>query len=347
MKGSTEEITFFKRIKIAIFELENYGNFLLEGLAPAIKYFFMLLLIASILISLFSTYNFSKMINKLSTYIQNELPNFTYENGVLKFDNNVDAYDDEYNLNFFVNTSDNVTENDITEYKNSISEQGIILLQNKVIIKYGTNNEIDETYDNIANIYGLNIDEILTKADLESRINKDSIPTLITMVFVALVITSYITSIITMISIVFIITILGTITSSICSLAFDIRHLIALSIYSISLSVVLTTVYSCAVKIKYFEIPYFDTVCFLISCIYIIAAMFMIKTDVIKQKQELAKIIEEQERVRKEKELEHLSNDKEKKNTEDKKENDKEKDENEDTEDETVIENKEPDGSEI
>ena len=159
MKGSTEEITFFKRIKIAIFELENYGNFLLEGLAPAIKYFFMLLLIASILISLFSTYNFSKMINKLSTYIQNELPNFTYENGVLKFDNNVDAYDDEYNLNFFVNTSDNVTENDITEYKNSISEQGIILLQNKVIIKYGTNNEIDETYDNIANIYGLNIDE--------------------------------------------------------------------------------------------------------------------------------------------------------------------------------------------
>ena len=330
MKGSTEEITFFKRIKIAIFELENYGNFLLEGLAPAIKYFFMLLLIASILISLFSTYNFSKMINKLSTYIQNELPNFTYENGVLKFDNNVDAYDDEYNLNFFVNTSDNVTENDITEYKNSISEQGIILLQNKVIIKYGTNNEIDETYDNIANIYGLNIDEILTKADLESRINKDSIPTLITMVFVALVIT-----------------ILGTITSSICSLAFDIRHLIALSIYSISLSVVLTTVYSCAVKIKYFEIPYFDTVCFLISCIYIIAAMFMIKTDVIKQKQELAKIIEEQERVRKEKELEHLSNDKEKKKTEDKQENDKEKDENEDTEDEPVIENKEPDGSEI
>ena len=81
----------------------------------------------------------------------------------------------------------------------------------------------------------------------------------------------------------------------------------------------------------------------LISCVYIFTAIFMIKSDIIRQQQEIQAIAEVQKQVKEEadKELE-------KPNEEEKREKDEEKNE-EPKEDEAPIidENNEPDGSEI
>ena len=85
MEGDIKKVGFFTRLKVAIFKLEDYGIFLGERISVALKYFFILILLVSIIISMATTYQVFKMTNKLTNYIQNELPDFTYENGKLNF----------------------------------------------------------------------------------------------------------------------------------------------------------------------------------------------------------------------------------------------------------------------
>ena len=87
---------------------------------------------------------------------------------------------------------------------------------------------------------------------------------------------------------------------------------------------------------------YFEIIYLLIAYVYIIAAIFMIKYDLIKHTEELKKIIEVQKQVQKELEQEKLEDIKneevaEEKNEEKTNENEEEKPE----------ENRDPDGSEI
>jgi Sec-independent protein translocase protein TatA len=74
--------------------------------------------------------------------------------------------------------------------------------------------------------------------------------------------------------------------------------------------------------IKYFEIAYNA-----IAYIYIITAMLMIKSDLIKQQIEVGKIVEEQKKVREEKKEQENKEKEDKKPKEDKKEKKKDKEE--------------------
>lgn len=343
MEGNTKKITFWERLKISIFKLEDYGTFLGESLSTALKYFFILILLVSVLISLVTTYQISKMINKMSNYIQNELPDFTYEEGKMKFAQNAEAYNEDFEFTFIVNT-DSINEEQIKEYKNKIIEQGIILLENKVIF-IADNIELEEEYKNLIDEYGLNINN---KTDLINQLSQNTINTALGTYFIAGMVGNYVVNIISIAVDIFVVAVFGWIAAKLCGISFNIQPIISLAIYSVSLSVVLNAIYECVMIITGFEIEYFDMICLLISYIYIIAAIFMIKYDLIKQKEELQKIIDVQKEVKRENELDRLSNDrkdksKEQKDSEKKENNDKN---NNDVE-EPVIENKEPDGSEI
>ena len=63
MEESQKKIGFFKRIKIAIFKLEDYGMFLGERTSVALNFFLILILLISLIISIVSSYNFYKMSN--------------------------------------------------------------------------------------------------------------------------------------------------------------------------------------------------------------------------------------------------------------------------------------------
>ena len=85
MEKENKKIGFFTRVKIAVTKLENYGVFLEEKISIAMKYFFLIVLILSAVIAVFQTYDMMKVMQKGYQYVQNELPDFSYENGNLQF----------------------------------------------------------------------------------------------------------------------------------------------------------------------------------------------------------------------------------------------------------------------
>lgn len=339
MDNSKEKIGFFKRIKIAIFKLEEYGTFLGERVGKSLKYFFLLILLITVATVVASAYDFSKMINTGLNYITNEMPDFEYTQNTLKFENNVEAYDHNYDFKLYINTDEEISEETLGFYKTDINSasEGAILLKDRFI--YSSSNQvIEETYENISKIYEL---ESLNKQSLLEKINSVGISNLVLIYSVSSFISMYLVNIITIFMDLLLIAIFGYVASRVCGIRFRMTPMITLSIYALTLSIILSGIYNVVYILTGFVIKYFNVMYLLIAYVYIIAAIFMIKYDLIKQSEELQKIIEVQKQVRKEAE------EKEEKDSEENKEDKKEEKEEEPPVEVPEEENKEPDGSEI
>ncbi len=350
IEEAKERVDFFKRLKLAIFKLEDYGYFLGERLSTAFKYFFLLIFIMTVIISAIETYNFSIQINKVYNYIENELPDFKYENGNLKCAEKVEAYDHDYKFYLFINTDENVLDENIEQYKQKIydSEYGIIALKDKVIYLIG-DNSAEVKYEDLVKEYNFNISN---KSELVSKINSLSRGSLISIYFIASLIILYIINTLTTLSDICLIAIFGWVASRICGIGFKMAPVFALSIYSISLSIVLKCIYYVVLSLTGFVVQYFDIIYLLIAYVYMIAAIFMIKYDLMKQTEELKKIFEVQKKVHEEldKELNNDDTDDEFEDEVDDYFGDDDNDDDDDDEnenDENPERENEPDGSEI
>lgn len=311
MENSEKKIGFFKRIKIAVFKLEEYGIFLGEKVSKSIKYFLLLILLITIMMVIAGTYNFKKMISTGINYITNEMPDFSYSEGNIKFENNVQAFDHEYEFKLYANTDDEVSEETINSYKQDVYSvhDGIILLKDKFI--YIINNETFEgTYTDLFKIYELNI---TNKQDLVDTINSIGSFNILLIYATSSFMSMYIVNVITIFMDLLLIAFFGYIASRLCGIRFKMTPMITLSVYSLTLSVILAGIYNVVYVLTGFVIKYFNVMYLLIAYVYIIAAIFMIKYDLIKQSQELQKIIEVQRQVKKDAEENQEENPEEKK----------------------------------
>ena len=347
MEESNQKINFFKRIKIAIFKLEDYGIFLGEKFKVSLKYFLLLILLLSIVMAALDVYELSKMINKAYQYVQSELPEFTYNEGTLAFSENVDAYDSEYEFKLLINTNQNVNDEKLKEYKTQIydGEYGIIALKDKFI--YIVNGfEAEYSYQEFLETSSL---EIKNKEDLENLFSQFGIPAMSTTFFVMDLIIIYISNLLTIFTDLLLIALFGLIAARFCGMKFKVLPMFSLSIYSLTLSIVLTAIYSIIYGLTGFVINYFSVMYLLIAYVYIIAAILMIKYDLIKQHFELEKIMEVQKQVHEElKKQENTDKEKEKEEEEkETKEEEKTKDSKKELDGADVNNNREPDGSEI
>lgn len=330
---------FFKRIQTAIFKLEDYGIFLGERCTKAFKFFFLLILFSSLIVSLVASYDFYKMLDKAYSYIENEMPDFTYEDEKFLSSKNIEAYDKTYEFRLFINTDENVSEEILKSYENKIFDDngGIVLLRDKVLYIYG-GQKTEETYSKLFESYGL---EVTNKQDLVDTINELGKSPAITAYFMTNFSVLAISDIITDLSYLCLVAFFGYLAARICGVRFKMAPMFALSIYSLTLPIVLSCIYNTQYIFTGFVIKYFNVMYLLIAYVYIIAAILMIKYDLIKQNEELQKIIEVQKQVKKELDEED--------NTEEPKEDKEDKKEEKEEDNTPVIdeESKEPDGSEI
>ena len=95
---------------------------------------------------------------------------------------------------------------------------------------------------------------------------------------------------------------------------------LTLAIYSLTLSIILNLIYIVQYNFTGFEIPYFEMLYLLIAYIYIIAAILIIKTDLINQVMQLQRIQEEQKKISQENNEENEPNIDKKKDKKEKKE---------------------------
>lgn len=351
-KAKSAKKGFFSRLKTAIFKLEDYGSFLGESPTTAFKYFFLLILFVSFIVVAVSTYDFAKMTNKIYSYLNNELPDFSYENNTLNFSNYVEAYDHDYDFKLIINT-DESAENNLEEYKTKAydAEQSVILLKDKLIY-IADQNESEFVYSTLAKEFQLTE---FNKEKLTETLNTTDLTSISAVYFITALVSVYVTNVLTILSDLCLVAIFGWFIARFCGVNMPMINMMEISIYGLTLSIILSGVYSILIILAGFTIAYFNLIYLLISYVYIIAAILMIKYDLMKQKEELKKIIEVQKKVKAEIEQDSISHDskeetKELDDTSKEEQTDREEknisdsDENEKKEN---TENNEPDGSEI
>lgn len=340
MEGN-KKINFFTRLKYSIFKIENYSAFLEEKLSVGIKYFLLLILIVSLIVAISQTGLFVKMLNKGYNYFVNEMPDFKYQDSRLQFSENIEAYDKEYDFYLFANTDENITEEQIKEYKNKVynSTNGIIILNNKLIyIVPGSEMEYD--FKNLAQDYGI---QETNKNTLLEEYNKYGNSSIIFMYLSIAILGMYLSNLITITMDVIVLTLFGIIAARICGIRITAKLMSKITIHAITLPVIITGIYTVVYLFTGFVIQYFNIMYLLISYVYIVAAIMILKTDLMKQQEELIKIEEVRKEVKKELEEEELELERENKK---KKEEENKEEKGEELKEDTGI-NAEPDGSEI
>lgn len=324
-ENKEQKISFLTRLKWAIFNVENYDFFAVEKSHKAFAYFIKLLLIFTVIICIPITYIFGNYYKKTVNYIINEFPNFTYENGKLDVEKEGTIINESKHGIVIIDTtitSENEKAQELVR-KVKMYQSGIVLLNDRVIIKLPTSEQPSSyLYNEIINF------ERIEKSEVIEYIN--SIP--VASVYVAF----YITSIIYLFSIYFIIilmdvillSILGVITSRISGMKLRYLPILNISIYSLTLPILLNAIYITVNTLTGFEIQYFQIMYNAISYIYVVIAILMIKSEMIKQQIELMKLEEEQKKVKEE--LERQKEEKEKKEQKQKEKEDEKKQEQND-----------------
>lgn len=338
MEKEKKKLGFFEKIKISVFKLEEYDKFLEQNFFQAFGYFVLLILILMTIFSVVYTYEYYKEIDTGFNYIRNEMPDFIYKNSVLKSENNVEAYDEKYDVKLIINTDEVVSEDLLNEYQNKTEMMRIIALKDGIKI-LADNQKLEFKYSEIEKY--LQDMSITNKQSIVDAINSLDISPMIIAVFFGIDIASFVQNLFNLFIYAIIIALFGYAASRIAKVKFPMKALVILAIYSVTLPNIMYTAYMIANLLTGFYIEYFSLFYMLISCVYIFTAIFMIKSDIIKQHQEIQAIEKVQEEVSQEAE-ENLETEAQRKE----KTNEKEK-ESEKEEEPSIDENNEPDGSEI
>ena len=339
MESKKEKLNFFSRVKLAVAKLEDYNIFIDEKVSVAIKYFFLIVLILASLLSVIETYDFFIRMNKGYDYIKNELPNFNYSNGNLEFSENVNSYDSEFNFYLISDTANACSTELIREYTNKIKSQGLILFKDKAVFM-NSGNDIILDYLQLQEQYGideLDNDILLTKIDSVGVIG------ITIMYFFVILLGIFIVEAISVFMDWIVLSLFAFCVAKISRTDLNVKQTFNISIYSLTLPIILYMIYSIANYSFGFYTKYFKTMYLLIAYVYVVAVILIIKSDLMKQKMEVGKIVEIQKEVNKE--LNELEDDKKESQMPEK---DKEDDKaTEDEKDEGNTVEGEPDGSEI
>lgn len=321
--------SFFKKVIASIKNFERYPEFAIKRWGEVISYLIKLLIIFTTIVSITYAYQLSKQMKEILAYISNDIPNFSLENDKLQFDMQESFIIKYYGDNLvIISNEDKLTDENISIMKDK--NISFAFLKDSVFIKSDLSNEILEyKYSLITKGYGI---EKLDKQELLSYFNKTNLILLNIGFFIISFIYLFLINIISVWLDIILLALFGYITS-LLFMRIRIRFcaMCKIAIHSLTLPIILNIIVVLIQTFTSFRVKYFETMYMTIAYIYVIATLLMIKSDVIKNQQELLKIIEEQERVKRQ--LEEKDNEKEEKNNKDKKEDKKENDNN--NEDET------------
>ena len=298
-----KKLSFLEKIKISIFDFDGYQILAAEKISRTIGYIVLLIIIFSIVITLSYVYQMTEMINKTKNYIETEIAEITYDNYELSIKtNNEENYseidvDDLLTAKIIINTQ-TTDEEQIQKSIDEISSQenGILILKDRIIIKNEFVTNLSEySYKDISEEYNINK---IDKTEIINMLSGQNLTKFLlvfaTVMFIYLF-TLYLSSLLIDI---FLLAILAYIVTRIAGLRLRLTAVYNIASYSLTLPVIMNIIYFVINRFTGFTIEYFQIMYTAVASIYIITAVLMIKSDVIRKQYELSKIVEEQERVK-------------------------------------------------
>ena len=291
----TKKIGFFKRIKMAIFDLEKYNVFLNENFFVAFKYFLKFILLLVLVFTIATTIELNQKVDTAFNYFSNEFPDFEYKDGELKVSKNVEAYDKKYDAKLIADTGE-VSEDKLTSYQGMAKESGTstILLKDKAIIE--TNGLVAELkYSELMETIGITE---LTKQDVSNQYNQSGFMVKVgTAIFVYSFIILFVQYFFVVLENILIIAIFGWVASKLIGLKLKISKAFVIAIYGLTLSNIINVLYSTVATFTTFEIKYFSMMYFIIGYIYMMAVIFINKADLMNKDDGMGEILQVVENI--------------------------------------------------
>ena len=313
---------FFKKLWYSIVNIEKYPEMATEGVGRAISYLFKIVAILAVVLSIWMTYESYEAVRNGVEYLQNEFPTFSYQDGTLSVETEepIVIGAEQSGVGKIVVDTKTDSEEQINQYLNEIgsNESGIVVLKQKVLVKTpGVAGSISYDYQQI--LGNMQITQF-NKQDVINYANSNQIITLYISMFITIFIYSIMMYFITTLWYVVMISIVGYITAWLLKIKMRYVAVFNMSVYAITLSVLLNVIYLIINMFIPFTITYFQVMYVAIATIYLIAAIFIIKSETIKKQAELMKIAEVQAIVKKEIEQEKQKEEQEKEKDSEKKE---------------------------
>ena len=315
----TKEDSFIKKIISSIKDFEKYPEMAVKPFSMVLSYLIKLMLIFTFVVTAISVYNVSININNGIEYFKDEIPNIEFVNNKLKVDSKEKiVVNPNTILHLIIIDTNELAEEQIQSYKEETNkyDTSAIILKDKVIINTGSG-IIQYEYEKIANIYNLGN---MTKQEMINYFTGTNLSMLYVGIFIISFIWLFIAYLISVLCDSLIFGIIGYVTALILRLQIKFVAMIKLAIHALTLPILLNLLYIIVQALFNFEIKYFDIMYIGVTYIYIITAILMIKSDLIRRGQELTKIIEEEKRVKAELQRKREDKEKEGKNSEEKEE---------------------------
>lgn len=320
-----EEIVYIpkhKKVWLSITKFERYPEMATEGVGKAFGYLVWLIFIFSLILSFAFVIKFAGITRKGVDFLDKNFNEINYSEGVLTIDSvNKSATTDWGNV--IVNT-EGLTEEKIKELENkkSLTDVEIIWLKECVIVKY---NEATSRlyYKDILDNFEI---KSFDKTTIINFLNEVlSGPRIYIVFLITGVIYFFIGYFIKTLLDALILSFFGMITTLVAGIRIRYRAVFNMSVYAITLSTVLQLIYIIVNTFTGFNIKYFDLMYTAISFICLTAAIFMIKSDVIRQQIELMKVLEAKKQEQEEQKDEEKEEDNKKEEKKEEENNSEEK----------------------
>lgn len=323
---------FFKKVWYSIDKIEKYSELSAEGFGRAIKYLGILIIIIAIISSVVTVYNTSLEVKKIAEYINEKSPELTYSDGTLQIDSPEVITDDSSNFGKIIIDTKTDSEEQINQYKEQVNEEenAIIILKDKLILKdIGTNGTSEYNYKELFKEVGITE---FNKQQLVEYLKGSNMMPLYLNLFLVLFIYAFVIYFINTVFYIIAISVVGYLASLILKLKIRYVAVFNMAVYAITLPTVLNMLYLIVNAFYRYTISYFDVMYILVASIYMIAAIFLLKSEFNKKQGEVQKIVEVEKEVKeemKEKQEEKKEEKQENKDTKKKNKKEKTKDDNE------------------
>ena len=317
---------FFKKVWYSITKIEKYPNMSAQGLGKALTYLVKIISIFAIIICLGSMYQTYNMIKEGVEYLQNSFPNFSYKDGILNVESDnkiVISAEDSYAGETIIDTK---TEDQtvIDGYINEITNEGggLVILKDRVEVKSpSVAGKI--TYSYKENLGKMGITEF-NKQDVINAAKSGEVVSLYVSIFITMFMYAFSMYFLSTLSNAILLSFFGYLTTWLAKIKMRYVAIFNMAIYALTLSTILNMLYVAVNIFIPFEMEYFQVMYVAVAAIYLVAAIFILKSDFVKRQMELMKISEAQEIIKRQmEEKEREENNKKEKEEQKKKEKEK------------------------
>lgn len=328
--NKTIKTTFLRKFLVSIFGIEKYEQVAESTVPSFIKYLFILAIIASILIVPSIIQITVKATDTFQNFVNENLPNFEIVNNEFKLESNETIIrTNKTDFQKIIQGTIILTnENDIkSKHKELLEISGnvIILSKDYLYLKSSNNKYSKYTYNYLAEYMGL--PKELKKSDIIKLLSEENQNKILQKTILILIIITIIISFGTLIINVLAISLVGYLITKISNIDIEYKKVFNISSMSITLaSTVYLIIMITTILTNYnFVVPNVDLLYLVLSYIYLIIALMLIRNKGIKNQQEL--YIKETSTKEKIEEIKEIVREK-KEDKENKKDEEKQTDEN-------------------